>query len=70
MHGILCLDKPQEMTSFIACACVRRALGVKCRHQLLHLRALVIVGHFADGRLQLRSAAPSSFSFSVVQCAF
>lgn len=29
MQGILCLDKPQEMTSFIACACVRRALGVK-----------------------------------------
>ena len=29
MLGILCLDKPQEMTSFIACACVRRALGVK-----------------------------------------
>ena len=29
MQGIVCLDKPQEMTSFIACACVRRALGVK-----------------------------------------
>ncbi len=29
MHGILCLDKPQEMTSFVACACVRRALGIK-----------------------------------------
>lgn len=29
MQGILCLDKPQEMTSFIACACVRRALGIK-----------------------------------------
>lgn len=29
MNGILCLDKPQEMTSFVACACVRRALGIK-----------------------------------------
>ena len=29
MQGIICLDKPQEMTSFIACACVRRALGVR-----------------------------------------
>lgn len=29
MNGILCLDKPQEMTSFIACACVRRALQIK-----------------------------------------
>lgn len=29
MHGIICLDKPQEMTSFVACACVRRALGIK-----------------------------------------
>lgn len=29
MHGILCLDKPQDMTSFVACACVRRALGIK-----------------------------------------
>ncbi|MBQ9414908.1 MAG: tRNA pseudouridine(55) synthase TruB [Clostridia bacterium] len=29
MTGILCLDKPQEMTSFIACAKVRRLLGVK-----------------------------------------
>ena len=29
MQGIVCLDKPQEMTSFVACACVRRALGVK-----------------------------------------
>ncbi len=29
MQGILCLDKPQEMTSFVACACVRRALGIK-----------------------------------------
>lgn len=29
MNGILCLDKPQDMTSFVACACVRRALGVK-----------------------------------------
>ncbi|MBR5135296.1 MAG: tRNA pseudouridine(55) synthase TruB [Clostridia bacterium] len=29
MHGILCVDKPQEMTSFVACARVRRLLGVK-----------------------------------------
>ena len=29
MNGILCLDKPQEMTSFVACARVRRALGVR-----------------------------------------
>ncbi|MGN0171936.1 MAG: tRNA pseudouridine(55) synthase TruB [Acutalibacteraceae bacterium] len=29
MNGILCLDKPQEMTSFAACAAVRRALGIK-----------------------------------------
>lgn len=29
MNGILCLDKPAEMTSFVACACVRRALGIK-----------------------------------------
>ncbi len=29
MQGIICLDKPQEMTSFVACACVRRALGIK-----------------------------------------
>ncbi len=29
MNGILCIDKPAEMTSFVACACVRRALGIK-----------------------------------------
>ncbi len=29
MNGILCIDKPQEMTSFVACARVRRALGIK-----------------------------------------
>lgn len=29
MNGILCLDKPQEMTSFVACARVRRLLGIK-----------------------------------------
>lgn len=29
MNGILCLDKPQEMTSFVACARVRRALGIR-----------------------------------------
>lgn len=29
MHGILCIDKPQEMTSFVACARVRRLLGIK-----------------------------------------
>ena len=29
MNGIVCLDKPAEMTSFVACACVRRALGIK-----------------------------------------
>lgn len=29
MNGILCLDKPQDMTSFVACARVRRLLGVK-----------------------------------------
>ncbi len=29
MNGVLCLDKPQEMTSFVACACVRPALGIK-----------------------------------------
>ncbi len=27
--GVLCLDKPPEMTSFLACAVVRRLLGVK-----------------------------------------
>ena len=27
--GILCLDKPPEMTSFLCCAIVRRLLGVK-----------------------------------------
>ncbi|HIZ20173.1 MAG TPA: tRNA pseudouridine(55) synthase TruB [Firmicutes bacterium] len=29
MDGILCLDKPQEMTSFSCCAVFRRLLGVK-----------------------------------------
>ncbi len=29
MDGILCLDKPQEMTSFAACALLRRLLGEK-----------------------------------------
>ncbi len=29
MNGILCIDKPQEMTSFVACARVRRLLGIK-----------------------------------------
>lgn len=29
MNGILCLDKPQEMTSFVACARVRHLLGIK-----------------------------------------
>ncbi len=29
MNGILCLDKPQNMTSFSACARVRRLLGIK-----------------------------------------
>jgi len=29
VHGILCIDKPQEMTSFVACARVRRLLGIK-----------------------------------------
>lgn len=29
MNGILCLDKPQEMTSFLCCAVARRLLGVK-----------------------------------------
>ncbi len=29
MDGILCLDKPAEMTSFLCCAVVRRLLGVK-----------------------------------------
>lgn len=28
-HGILCIDKPTEMTSFLACAILRRLLGVK-----------------------------------------
>ena len=28
-HGILCIDKPTEMTSFIVCAILRRLLGVK-----------------------------------------
>ncbi len=28
-HGIICIDKPMEMTSFIACAILRRLLGVK-----------------------------------------
>lgn len=29
MNGILCLDKPQEMTSFAACAVLRRLTGEK-----------------------------------------
>ena len=29
MNGILCLDKPQNMTSFVACARVKRLLGAK-----------------------------------------
>ncbi len=29
LHGILCLDKPPEMTSFLCCAILRRLLGVK-----------------------------------------
>lgn len=29
MDGILCLDKPADMTSFLCCAVVRRLLGVK-----------------------------------------
>jgi len=29
MNGILCLDKPADMTSFSCCAVVRRLLGVK-----------------------------------------
>jgi len=29
MDGILCLDKPAEMTSFLCCAILRRLLGVK-----------------------------------------
>ena len=29
MDGILCLDKPQEITSFGCCAVVRRLLGEK-----------------------------------------
>ncbi|MBR2337903.1 MAG: tRNA pseudouridine(55) synthase TruB [Clostridia bacterium] len=29
MDGILCLDKPQEMTSFAACALLRRLIGEK-----------------------------------------
>lgn len=29
MNGIVCVDKPQEMTSFVACARVRRLLGIK-----------------------------------------
>lgn len=29
IHGILCIDKPPEMTSFLCCAVVRRLLGVK-----------------------------------------
>lgn len=28
-HGILCLDKPQQMTSFDCCALIRRLLGIK-----------------------------------------
>ena len=29
IHGILCLDKPSDMTSFSCCAVVRRLLGTK-----------------------------------------
>ncbi len=29
MNGILCLDKPQNMTSFVACARIKRLLGAK-----------------------------------------
>lgn len=29
MDGILCIDKPQECTSFLCCAVLRRLLGVK-----------------------------------------
>lgn len=29
MNGILCLDKPPEMTSFACCAVLRRLLGIK-----------------------------------------
>ena len=29
LNGILCLDKPAEMTSFLCCAILRRLLGVK-----------------------------------------
>ena len=29
MDGILCIDKPEEMTSFLCVAIIRRLLGVK-----------------------------------------
>lgn len=29
MDGILCIDKPQDMTSFLCCSILRRLLGVK-----------------------------------------
>lgn len=29
MDGILCVDKPPEMTSFLCCSVARRLLGVK-----------------------------------------